>query len=119
MKTPKLDSRTVTESELDDVLNDGATVELISYAPIGQEDVSGWYLLLMHPNRGYLLLINRKSHRPRIILTNQGCFTFAKRYGLRSITLPVVPMIHDPNDIWVIYNERNYKWDVARREKGS
>lgn len=112
----EVDSNLVLDKELEIVLKEGATIELISYAPEGTDDVVGWYLLLNHPIRGCLLLIRRLAGKPKIILTDHGCFALAKRLGIPAITVPVLPMIRDQNRIWEIYNERNYKWKQRQKE---
>lgn len=103
----------VFEGELEDRVKEGATMELISYAPEGEEDVVGWYLLLNHPERGCLLWVKYDQGKPKVILTDRGCFAIAKKLGVPSVLVPVIPMIRDQNAIWDIYHERNFKF---RRE---
>lgn len=88
---------------------DGATLRFVALGNPDKSDdtVVGWYVLLSRPDGEAKILMKTFNYEPRLLKTFNGLRSLLRDHvpTWTSVTLPLVPQVRAPNDIWKILDK--------------
>lgn len=114
MKNDELSLRSyvIFDRGMQELLDAGATVELVSLAKDGGNEVDGYFIILHHPDgEGSYLLVTTNNPKAKLVSAPKSVLKMFEGTGQKTIVFPVEPMIKTPREIWAYHDKLNDRSD--------
>lgn len=97
----------LTPNEATEMFDEGSTLEAVSCAKDGSDEVDGYYLFVIHPSGRTYVICQLTKPVPKFFGSCDSVLALARRWPIPNVNIPIAPILRNHHELWPYWYHKN------------